>query len=212
MPVVAQAMETYDRTFPLGDPVDYEPGYEQSIAGIAEATGRDPLDVYYDALLEHDGDAIIMMTLLNYSYGNGDALHEMLASPSAVLGLADGGAHCGLICDASTPTWMLTHWARDRDHDQIPLATVVKKLTADTAALFDFPDRGRLEVGLRADINVIDHDHLVLHQPRLVADLPAGGTRFVQDASGYDYTIVAGEITRDHDEFTDARPGRLVRS
>ncbi len=212
MPVVAQAMETYDRTFPLGDPVDYEPGYEQSIAGRAEASGRDPLDVYYDALLERDGDAIIMMMLLNYSYGNGDALHEMLTSPAAVLGLADGGAHCNLICDASTPTWMLTHWARDRDHDRIPIETVVKKMTADTAALFEFTDRGRLEVGLRADINVIDHQRLTLHEPRMVADLPAGGTRFVQDAAGYDYTIVAGEITRDHDQFTAARPGRLVRS
>ena len=212
MPVVAQAMETYDRTFPLGDPVDYEPGYEQSIAGIAEATGRAPLEVYYDALLERDGDAIVIMTLLNYSYGNGDALHEMLASPSTVLGLADGGAHCNLICDASTPTWMLTHWARDRPGAQIPLGTVVKNLTADTAALFGFEDRGRLQVGLRADINVIDHDGLTLHAPRMVADLPAGGTRFVQEASGYDYTIVAGEITRDHDTFTDARPGRLVRS
>ncbi len=212
MPLVAQAMETYDRTYPLGDPVDYEPTHEQSIAGIAEATGRDPLDVYYDALLERDGDAIIMMMLLNYSYGNGDALHEMLTSPAAVLGLADGGAHCNLICDASTPTWMLTHWARDRDHDRIPLPTMVKKLTADTAELFGFADRGRLEVGLRADINVIDHQHLTLHEPHVVADLPAGGTRFIQDATGYDYTIVAGEITRDHDRFTDARPGRLVRS
>lgn len=212
MPVVAQAMETYDRTFPLGDPVDYEPGYEKSIAAIAKATSRDPLDVYYDALLERDGDAIVMMMLLNYSYGNGDALYEMLTNPSAVLGLADGGAHCNLICDASTPTWMLTHWARDRQGPQIPLATVVKKMTADTAALFGFEDRGRLEVGLRADINVIDHERLTLHEPRMVADLPAGGTRFVQTASGYDYTIVAGEVTRDHDEFTDARPGRLVRS
>jgi N-acyl-D-amino-acid deacylase len=212
MPIAAQAMETYDRTFPLGDPVDYEPGYEQSIAGIAEATGQDPLDVYYDALLERDGDAIVMMMLLNYSYGNGDALHEMLSNPSAVLGLADGGAHCNLICDASTPTWMLTHWARDRQGPQIPLATVVKKMTADTAALFGFEDRGRIEVGLRADLNVIDHERLTLHEPRMVADLPAGGTRFLQEASGYDYTIVAGEVTREHDRFTGARPGRLVRS
>lgn len=213
MPEIAKALDTWGRTFPLGDPVDYEPRYEDSIAGIAEARGLDPLEVYYDCLLERDGQAIVMMMLLNYSYGNGDALHEMLSNPAAVVGLADGGAHCNLICDASTPTWMLTHWARDRDHGpRIPLATVVKKLTADTAALFDFDDRGRLEVGLRADINVIDHDRLTLHEPHMVADLPAGGTRFVQGAEGYDYTIVAGQITRDHDEFTDARPGRLVRS
>jgi N-acyl-D-amino-acid deacylase len=212
MPVAAQAFETYDRTYPLGDPVDYEPTDAESIAGIAAATGRAPEEVLYDSLLERDGDAILMMTLLGYSYGNGDALYEMLSDPSAVVGLADGGAHCNLICDASTPTWMLTHWARDRKGPQIPLPTVVKKMTADTAELFGFTDRGRLAVGLRADINVIDHQRLSLREPHLVADLPAGGTRFLQEAEGYDATIVAGEITRRHDRFTDARPGRLVRS
>jgi len=211
-PVGAQAMETFDRTYPLGDPVDYEPSHEQSIAGLADAQGRAPIEVYYDALLERDGTAILLMTLLGYSYGNGDALYEMLRSPDAVLGLADGGAHCNAICDASTPTWMLTHWARDRQGPQIPLPEVIRKMTADTAELFGFADRGRIEIGLRADLNVIDHERLTLREPRLVADLPAGGTRFVQDAEGYDYTIVAGEITRDHDRFTDARPGRLVRA
>jgi N-acyl-D-amino-acid deacylase len=212
MPTAAQLLDTFDRTYVLGDPVDYEPGHERSIAGIAEATGRDPLDVYYDALLERDGDAILMMTLFGNSYGNGDALYEMLAEPGTVIGLADGGAHCNLICDASTPTWTLTHWVRDRAGARLPLETAVRKMTADTAALFGFPDRGRIEVGLRADLNVIDLERLTLREPHLVADLPAGGTRFLQDASGYDYTIVAGEITRDHDTFTDARPGRLVRS
>src|SRR5438045_7750231 len=104
---------------------------------------------------------------------------------------------------------MLMHWARDSNATRIPLAQVVKKMTNDTAALFGFDDRGRVEVGLRADLNVIDHERLTLREPRLVADLPAGGTRFLQEAEGYDYTIVAGEITRDHDAFTDARPGRL---
>jgi N-acyl-D-amino-acid deacylase len=212
MPVAAQALENYTRTYPLGDPVDYEPSPESSIAGIAEASGRHPDEVYYDALLERDGDAILMNTLLGYSHGNGDALFEMLSDPSAVVGLADGGAHCNLICDASTPTWMLTHWARDRQGPQIPLATVIKKMTADTAELFGFTDRGRIAVGLRADLNVIDHERLTLREPHLVADLPAGGTRFLQEAEGYDATIVAGEITRRHDQFTDARPGRLVRS
>ena len=212
MPVAAQALENYTRTYPLGDPVDYEPGPESSIAGIAAATGRAPDEVYYDALLERDGDAILINTLLGYSHGNGDALHEMLSDPSAVVGLADGGAHCNLICDASTPTWMLTHWARDRNGPRIPLPTVVKKMTADTAELFGFTDRGRVAVGLRADLNVIDHERLTLREPRLVADLPAGGTRFLQDAEGYDATIVAGQVTRRFDAFTDARPGRLVRS
>ncbi len=212
MPSIAEAMETWDRTYPLGDPVNYEPTYEDSIAGMAEAQGRDPLEVYYDALLERDGDAIVMTMLFNYSHGDGEALYEQLSNPSTVLGLADGGAHCNMICDASMPTWMLTHWARDRDGAKIPLEAVVAKMTSETAKLFGFTDRGRLEVGLRADINVIDHDGLKLREPHMVADLPAGGTRFLQEAEGYDYTIVAGEITRDHDEFTGARPGRLVRS
>jgi N-acyl-D-amino-acid deacylase len=212
MPVAAQALENHTRTYPLGDPVDYEPGPDASIAGIAAATGRDPDEVYYDALLERDGDAILMNTLLGYSHGNGDALYEMLSDPSAVVGLADGGAHCNLICDASTPTWMLTHWARDRKGPRIPLPTVVRKMTADTADLFGFTDRGRIAIGLRADLNVIDHARLTLREPRLVGDLPAGGTRFLQAAEGYDATIVAGRVTRRFDRFTDARPGRLVRS
>ena len=210
-PILAKAMETFDRTYPLGDPVNYEPGDDDSIAGIARRTGRDPVEVYYDALLERDGRAIILNALLGYSDGNGDALHEMLTSEHAVLGLADGGAHCNAICDASTPTWMLTHWARDRRGATLPLQTVVRKLTAQPADLFGFQDRGRLEVGLRADVNVIDHARLTLRAPRMVADLPAGGTRFLQDAEGYDATIVAGVVTREHDRFTGATPGRLVR-
>ena len=140
-------------------------------------------------------------------------MYEMLTHPAAVLGLADGGAHANFICDASTPTWMLTHWARDRSRGpQLPVEAVVKKMTADTAALFGFTDRGVVEVGKRADLNVIDHGRLRLREPRLVRDLPAGGTRLLQAAEGYRATIVAGEVTREHDRFTGARPGRLVRS
>ena len=210
-PLLAKAMENFERTYPLGDPVNYEPTDADSIAGIAAATGRDPVEVYYDALLERDGHAIVLNTLLGYTDGDGDALFEMLSSDHAVIGLADGGAHCNLICDASTPTWMLTHWCRDRSGPQLPLPEVIRKMTAETAALFGFDDRGRIEVGLRADVNVIDHEGLTLRAPRLVADLPAGGTRFLQDAEGYDYTIVAGQVTREHDQFTGATPGRLVR-
>ena len=212
VPTAAQLLDGFDRTYPLGDPVDYEPGPEASIGGMARAQDRDPVEVYYEALRERDGQAILMMTLLGYSDGNGDALHEMLANDDAVVGLADGGAHCNMICDASTPTWMLTHWARDRKGPRFDVATVVKKLTADSAALFGFTDRGRLEVGLRADLNVIDHQRLTLREPHVVADLPAGGTRFVQEAEGYVATVVAGQVTRRDDAFTDARPGRLVRS
>jgi N-acyl-D-aspartate/D-glutamate deacylase len=211
MPTAAQLLDTFDRTYPLGDPVDYEQGYERSFAGIAAAEGRDPLEVYYDALLERDGQAISMMTLFGNSEGNGDALLQMLAEPGTVIGLADGGAHCNMICDASTPTWTLTHWVRDRQGARLPLEAAVKKMTADTADLFRLHDRGRISEGRRADLNVIDLDRLTLREPHLVADLPAGGTRFLQDAEGYDHTIVAGEVTRSADAFTGARPGRLLR-
>lgn len=212
MPTAAQLLDTFARTYPLGDPVDYEQPYEQSFSGIAEAQGRDPLEVYYDAILERDGEAISMMTLFGNSEGNGDALHEMLMEPGTVIGLADGGAHCNMICDASTPTWTLTHWVRDRAGDRMPLELAVRKMTADTADLFRLADRGRIAEGLRADLNVIDLDRLTLREPRLVADLPAGGTRYLQDAEGYDHTFVAGVETRTDDAFTGARPGHLLRS
>jgi N-acyl-D-amino-acid deacylase len=212
MPTAAQLLDTFARTYPLGDPVDYEQTYEQSFSGIAEAQGRDPLEVYYDALLERDGQAISMMTLFGNSYGNGDALYEMISEPGTVIGLADGGAHCNMICDASTPTWTLTHWVRDRKGSRLPLELAIKKMTADTADLFRLADRGRIAEGLRADLNVIDLERLTLREPRLVADLPAGGTRYLQEAEGYDHTIVAGVETRTADAFTGERPGRLLRS
>ena len=212
-PLRAHVADAWDRQYVLGDPVDYEPTAEASIAGRAEAAGVEPIEEFYERLRDRDGEALLMMPFLGYAHGNGDALHEMLTHPAAVLGLADGGAHANFICDASTPTWMLTHWARDRHRGPtLPLETVVKKMTADTAALFGFTDRGVLEVGKRADVNVIDHANLRLREPRLVADLPAGGTRLLQAAEGYVATIVAGEVTRENDEFTGARPGRLVRS
>ncbi len=213
IPVLAMIYENYDQTYHLGDPVDYEPSADRSIGHIAKTSGRDPQDVLYDALLERDGRAILMQPFLGYSHGNGDALHDMLTHPAAVLGLADGGAHCNAICDASTPTWMLTHWTRDRTRGpKLGLAYVIKKLTKDPADLFGFTDRGVLAPGYRADVNIIDYDALTLREPHLARDLPAGGTRFLQEAEGYRYTIVSGEITRKDDKFTGARPGRLVRS
>ncbi len=212
-PLRAYVADAFDNMFVLGDPVNYEPSPADSIAGRAAARGVDPVEEYYDRLLDADGARFLMMPFLGYAHGNGDALYEMLTHPAAVLGLADGGAHANFICDASTPTWMLTHWVRDRTGGpRLPLASVIKKMTADTAALFGFADRGRIEPGLRADLNVIDLDHLRLEAPRLVRDLPAGGTRLLQSAQGYRATVVAGEVTREHDAFTGARPGRLVRS
>ena len=212
-PLSYQVVTAYDRQYLLGDPVDYEPTPDRSIAARAEAAGVEPIEEFYERLRDRDGQAMLMMPFLGYAHGNGDALYEMLTHPAAVLGLADGGAHANFICDASTPTWMLTHWARDRERGpKLAIEDVVRKMTADTAELFGFTDRGVVAVGKRADLNVIDFDHLRLREPRLVADLPAGGTRLLQAAEGYVATIVAGQVTRENDAFTGARPGRLVRS
>ncbi len=211
-PLRALMNQAFDRTYVLGTPVDYEPNAADSIAGRAAARGIDPLEELYDRLLDNDGQDFLLMTFLGYSHGNGDALYEMLSHPSSVLGLADGGAHANFICDASTPTWMLTHWARDRaTGPKLDLPFVIKKMTSDTAALFGLLDRGVIAVGKRADLNIIDFERLELGQPHLVADLPAGGTRLLQDATGYVATVVGGVVTRVHDEFTGELPGRLVR-
>ena len=212
-PLRAFVANAFDRLYILGDPVDYEPTAEDSIAGRAAARGVEPIEEFYDRLRDRDGDGLLMMPFLGYAHGSGDALYEMLTHPAAVLGLADGGAHANFICDASTPTWMLTHWARDRSRGpKLELEYVIKKMTADTADLFGLHDRGRIEVGMRADVNVIDHERLRLREPRLVQDLPAGGTRLLQAAEGYVATVVGGQVTRENDEFTGAFPGRLVRS
>jgi N-acyl-D-aspartate/D-glutamate deacylase len=198
------------RAFPLTDPPDYEPPASASIAAIAARTGREPMDVFYDAVIADDGRAFVMRPLLNFTEGNLDAVREMLLHPTTTWGLGDGGAHAGTTCDASTPTTMLTHWGRDRA-DGIPLEVVVEKMTARTAALYGLGDRGRVLPGLRADLNVIDHDHLILHAPEMVHDLPAGARRFVQRASGYVATIVRGRVTMREGVETGARPGALIR-
>jgi N-acyl-D-amino-acid deacylase len=201
------------RIFVLGDPPDYEPGPDRSIKAIAEGMGREIDDLLYDMLLEEEGRALLLFPFLNYADGNGDALREMLMHPAGVIGLSDGGAHCGVICDASQPTWLLTHWARDRSRgEKLPLEFIVKKQTHDTARLFGFDDRGTLQIGAKADINVVDLENLTLCPPEVARDLPAGGKRFVQFAHGYKATIVSGEVTRRDDADTGARPGRLVRA
>lgn len=199
-----------DKSFPLGDPPDYEPHPSASIAQIAKRAGADVWSVFYDALLADNGHAFVMRPLLNYTDGNLDAVREMLMHPTTVWGLGDGGAHCGTTCDASTPTYMLTHWARDRSNG-IPLETVIKKMTSQTAGLFGLGDRGVLAPGMRADINVIDHAGLTLHAPVMVHDLPGDARRFIQRASGYVATILAGQVTLRNGEETGARPGALVR-
>ena len=201
------------RIYVLGDPPDYEPGPERSVAAIAEAQGRDTEDLLYELLLEDDGRALLLFPFLNYSDGNADAVREMFLHPSGVSGLSDGGAHCGTICDASMPTWLLTFWARDRKRgERLPLEYVVQKQSRDTARLFGLTDRGTLEPGMKADLNIIDHDRLTLHPPKLVADLPAGGQRFDQQATGYVATMVSGVVTRRHGVSTGATPGKLLRA
>ena len=189
---------------------DYEQPGERSIAGRAAERGETLEAVAYDELLV-DG-AMLIYSLYNFVAGDHEVLYEQLQDPATVVGLNDGGAHCAFICDASIPTFMLTHWVRDRSRGaRLALTEAVRRLTSQPAALYGFGDRGRIEVGTRADLNVIDLDRLQLGLPRAVPDLPAGGVRLVQDAQGYDATIVAGAVTRRHGIDTGARPGRLVR-
>jgi len=163
-------------------------------------------------MMAHDGRELLMMALLGYSDGNLDAMREMLLHPNGALGLSDGGAHCGAICDASMPTFMLTHWARDRDRGPtLDLELVVRKMTHDTAAMYGLDDRGVVAPGAKADLNVIDFEHLNLRLPKLVFDLPGGARRLIQEADGYLATIVSGQTTMVKGEDTGARPGKLVR-
>ena len=200
------------RLYPMGEIPDYEPDPTQSFVSIAETRNTTPEAVLYDYMLENDGYAMGMMPIFNYVDGNHDVIREMLLHPQAVSGLSDGGAHCGMICDASIPTFMLSHWTRDRTRGKkLPLEWIIKKQTNDTASLYGLNDRGTLQTGKRADINVIDYNALTLHGPKMAHDLPAGGRRLLQEATGYDYTIVAGTITRQFGQDTGQRPGRLIR-
>ena len=202
----------FDRTFLLGEPPDYEPGPDRSLAGIAQANDTTPLEVAYDAMLVDGGRGLLYVPILNYADGNLDPVREMFLHPRAASGLADGGAHCGVICDASMPTFMLTHWTRDRSRgDTLPLEMIVKKQTQDTARLYGLSDRGTLQTGMLGDVNIIDYENLQLDSPYVTADLPAGGTRLVQGARGYVATIKSGEITFDDGQDTGARPGQLLR-
>ena len=212
-PDVATAMtKAYERTFLLGNPPDYEPGPERSLAGVAAASGRSPLEVAYDEMARDGGQGLLYIPILNYATGDLDHVREMMLHPQGLLGLADGGAHTGTICDASMPTFMLTHWTRDRSRgDLLPLEYVVRKQTHDTARLYGMTDRGTVEPGALADFNLIDYDALTLGAPFVTNDLPAGGRRLLQKASGYVATIKAGTVTFEHGEPTGALPGRLVR-
>jgi N-acyl-D-aspartate/D-glutamate deacylase len=200
------------RFFPMGSPPNYEPSYDDSVEAIAKSKGLAPGDYLYDCMLERDGHELFLVPVLNYSALNADPIREMMYHPNAVLGLGDGGAHCGIICDASIQTFMLSHWVRDRSRgEKIPLEFAVKRMTSDPAKLYGLCDRGVLAPGWRADLNIIDLGEIRLEAPKMIHDLPAGGKRFMQRAKGYRSTIVAGEVTLENDELTGALPGRLVR-
>ncbi len=202
----------WDRVFVLGDPPDYEPTPEDSIAAMAARSGASPEALAMEHLLAKEGRAFLYVPFLNYSDGNLDAVRTMLLDDHAVLGLGDGGAHVGTICDGSFQTTMLTHWVRDRRRgERLDLATVVAKQTSMTAAMIGLGDRGVLRPGFKADVNVIDLDHLALRAPTMAFDLPAGGKRLLQRADGYLHTFVSGVETYTDGEHTGALPGRLVR-
>jgi N-acyl-D-aspartate/D-glutamate deacylase len=197
----------------LGDPPDYEPPAGSSAQATADREGRSPQEVVLDWLLEDDGRAFLFSPLGSYVDHDHEAIRTMLEHPAAVAGLGDGGAHCSLICDASFPTYLLTHWVRDRSRGpRLALEAAVRLQTSATADTYGFGDRGRLQPGKLADLNVIDLDGLTLHGPRMIHDLPAGGQRLVQPVDGYLATIKSGQVTFEDGEPTGARPGGVLRS
>jgi len=202
----------WDRFYVMGNPPDYEPAPEQSVAAIAARTGRPPDEVAYDYITEAEGQ-YLYFPVVNYVTGDHGPIHEMLNDPACLLGLSDGGAHCTSIVDSGVPTFMLMHWGRDRARGpRLPLERLVQRQTSETADFFGLSDRGRLAPGLRADLNLIDFPRLQVQKPELVHDMPAGGRRFVQRVAGYEVTIVAGEPIFERGEHTGALPGRLVRA
>ena len=199
------------KLYRLGEDPDYEQSAEQSLGAEAKREGVPIMDKLYDVCLELDGKQLIYFPIYNYTEFNYDNVHTMLTHPNALLGLSDGGAHVGTICDASFPAYLLSHWTRDRSTDRISLPRAVQMLSADAADYLGLGDRGRIQIGQRADINVIDYDSLSLRSPEMVQDLPAGGQRLLQTASGFRATHVAGTEVVQNDVVTKERPGRLVR-
>ncbi|BBY59092.1 N-acyl-D-amino-acid deacylase family protein [Mycolicibacterium sarraceniae] len=205
------AAQAWNYMYPLGDPPNYEPAEEDSIGARAIARGVSPLEEAYDRLLDDDGHAMLLVTLANFRDNSLDTVAELIQREDVVLGLGDGGAHYGMICDASFPTYMLTHWVRDRAAGRLSVERVIQELTSVPARIAGLADRGRLAVGYKADVNLIDADALRLHQPTIKSDLPAGGRRLDQTADGYVATIVAGEVIAENGVPTSARPGKLIR-
>mgnify|MGYP001161449611 FL=1 len=191
---------------------NYEPEGKDSVAEIAKAEGKPPAEIVFDMLMENDGKGYVFLPLLNYANQNYDHIYEMFHNENTVLSLSDGGAHCGVITDASFPTYLLSHWVRDRERgDRFSLEQAVAAQTSGTATLYGLHDRGTIAPGMKADVNIIDFDALQLHEPKMVHDLPAGGRRLIQEISGYRYTIVSGVITYENGTPTGKLPGKLIR-
>jgi N-acyl-D-aspartate/D-glutamate deacylase len=209
---LAYRLRSWERIFPFGDPPNYEPKPSESIAALARERGMPPAELAYDSMLAGDGRNILYRPLTNYAGGNLDAVREMLAHADTLIGLGDGGAHVGIICDATDMTHALTHWTRDRPAGgRFPLAWMVKRLTSDNARAIGLNDRGVIAAGAKADINLIDYDRLRLRRPEIVYDLPGGGKRLMQRSEGYVATIVSGVPVYRDGRPTGELPGRLVR-
>lgn len=209
---VSEVIARLDRVFRLGEPPNYEPEPETSVAAQAAKLGRDPTEYMYDLMLEREGRELLYAPAANYADCNLAATREMLSHPHTVVGLGDGGAHCGSICDSSFPTYLLSHWTRDRTRgDRLPLEFVVNRYTRAPAQIIGLDDRGLIAPGMKADINLIDHANLSLTAPTIVHDLPAGGRRLMQTAKGYVATLVSGEVVMENDQPTGALPGKLLR-
>ena len=212
-PLVDEIVQSYEKMFKLGEPANYEPDPKDSFQSLSETSNRTAQEIAYDAMLEKEGRALIYHPLFNYLPGDLSLVEKMLKHPYTISGLGDAGAHCGAISDASFPTTLVQHWSRDRDRgEKLPLKTVIKMQTSETASLLGINDRGILEEGYKADINIIDYEKLTLHEPEIINDLPAGGRRLVQKASGYDYTIVSGAVAFIKGEATGVLNGKLIRN
>lgn len=209
--IADRMVSDFDLMFELGENPDYEQGADQSIAAKAQAADVTPEEYAYDALLARDGKAILYFPFMGYDQRNLDRQFEMLQDENSVISLADTGAHCGVLADASMPTFLLSHFVRDREGSKFTLEQAVKFHTHDTARAVCLEDRGTLEVGMRADINIIDFDNLELESPEIIYDLPAGGRRMFQGARGYRYTLVGGEVIMMDGVETQAMPGELIR-
>ncbi len=215
MSILYQQASTWQMTYPMGQPLNYFPDGANNVAAIAVQRDCDPREVVYDLLLEDDGRAFLMYAIAGYAEQSRDPLYAMLTHPLTVMGGSDSGAHMRTICDASVQTFMLIDWVRDRTEDDpyhLPIELVVKKQSRDTARLFGMHDRGTLELGMKADLNLIDLGALSIEKPEMIHDLPAGMPRLMQTAHGYVASLVSGEIVQENGEATEARPGKVVRS